>query len=454
MTTKGKALFAYTSRNSKELDLKLDEVITILGPHDNIWYSAEKNGKKGYIPIHYIKLLPDEKKETKNEPSNNNVNKVKAIYTYHAKTNEQISFQAGEIIEVIEKIDKNWCKGRIGNREGKFPNSFVEPINSPPSGNSSSDSQDLEDEKEVQPPCNGIALFPYTKKTESELSFDKGDELSIIEKLDRGWARAKFLGNEGLVPFSFFKLVPKPAPSPSRPASLSTRKEKLVYTNEAPPAPSQANNITKIEKLSPSKKEKEEKEQIKDKENQKERRRPSNRAEVYSKSHHGHHSKKEKRKHSPTEKDSSEKKNAATRSKSHTEPPLKSHSKSSTMKTAKRSSDTDDFGHQIRKLQTLKERDRHNHSSRRRSLSPSGNDDKIIQEALPNLSPMFQTTQVQFLNEQIDFLLKQNHKLTKKLERLETELATETEVRKDLQDRIKIIESKVGISAQKEIRKQ
>ncbi len=43
-----------------------------------------------------------------------------------------MSFVEHELIETLEKVDDDWMKGRIGEREGIFPISFVKVISDIP----------------------------------------------------------------------------------------------------------------------------------------------------------------------------------------------------------------------------------------------------------------------------------------------------------------------------------
>ena len=43
-----------------------------------------------------------------------------------------MSFVEHELIETPEKVDDDWMKGRIGEREGIFPSSFVKVISDAP----------------------------------------------------------------------------------------------------------------------------------------------------------------------------------------------------------------------------------------------------------------------------------------------------------------------------------
>lgn len=55
--------------------------------------------------------------------------KVKACYDYRGKDEEELSFQAGDIIVNVIKQDHGWWKGDLGNKIGcYFPSNFVEEI--------------------------------------------------------------------------------------------------------------------------------------------------------------------------------------------------------------------------------------------------------------------------------------------------------------------------------------
>lgn len=54
---------------------------------------------------------------------------VKACYDYQAKSDQELSFSAGDIIVNVIKQDHGWWKGDLGNRTGcYFPSNFVKEI--------------------------------------------------------------------------------------------------------------------------------------------------------------------------------------------------------------------------------------------------------------------------------------------------------------------------------------
>ncbi|KAM9305441.1 GRB2-related adapter protein [Gastrophryne carolinensis] len=53
---------------------------------------------------------------------------VQAQYHFQSAKASELSFQRGDIIEVMDNSDPNWWKGRISGRVGLFPRNYVNPI--------------------------------------------------------------------------------------------------------------------------------------------------------------------------------------------------------------------------------------------------------------------------------------------------------------------------------------
>jgi len=49
-----------------------------------------------------------------------------ALYDYAATQPDELSIRAGDKIEILEKIDANWWKGRIGTRTGLVPATYLQ----------------------------------------------------------------------------------------------------------------------------------------------------------------------------------------------------------------------------------------------------------------------------------------------------------------------------------------
>lgn len=51
---------------------------------------------------------------------------VKALYDHVAEAEDELSFNVGELIEVLATSDDGWWKGKCNGREGLFPVNYVD----------------------------------------------------------------------------------------------------------------------------------------------------------------------------------------------------------------------------------------------------------------------------------------------------------------------------------------
>lgn len=53
---------------------------------------------------------------------------AQAQFDFSAQDPSQLSLRRGDIVEVVEREDPHWWRGRAGGRLGFFPRSYVQPV--------------------------------------------------------------------------------------------------------------------------------------------------------------------------------------------------------------------------------------------------------------------------------------------------------------------------------------
>ncbi|XP_029166406.1 E3 ubiquitin-protein ligase SH3RF3 isoform X2 [Nylanderia fulva] len=116
----------------------------------------------------------------------------RAIYDYVSKEAGDLSFKKGDIVILRKKIDKNWYFGECGNNHGVFPLSYVQ-VMTPLTPH--------------VPQCKALYDFRMTNDDEDGcLTFNKGEVISVIRRVDENWAEGKLLDRIGIFPLAFVEL--------------------------------------------------------------------------------------------------------------------------------------------------------------------------------------------------------------------------------------------------------
>ncbi|XP_020706290.2 E3 ubiquitin-protein ligase SH3RF3-like isoform X2 [Athalia rosae] len=116
----------------------------------------------------------------------------RAIYDYVSKVPGDLSFKKGEIVVLRKKIDNNWYFGECGNSHGVFPLSYVQVMTPLPPH---------------VPQCKALYDFRMTNDDEDGcLTFNKGEVISVIRRVDENWAEGKLLDRIGIFPLAFVEL--------------------------------------------------------------------------------------------------------------------------------------------------------------------------------------------------------------------------------------------------------
>ena len=56
---------------------------------------------------------------------------VRVLHDFDSTLQGELRLSKGDVLKVTSYVDKNWLKGKSGDREGSFPKDFVEKIHLP-----------------------------------------------------------------------------------------------------------------------------------------------------------------------------------------------------------------------------------------------------------------------------------------------------------------------------------
>ncbi|NWZ87241.1 ITSN1 protein, partial [Poecile atricapillus] len=125
---------SYTATGPEQLTLAPGQLILIRKKNPGGWWEGElqARGKKrqiGWFPANYVKLLsPGTSKSTPTElprPAAASVCQVIGMYDYSAQNDDELAFNKGQIITVLNREDPDWWKGEVNGHVGLFPSNYV-----------------------------------------------------------------------------------------------------------------------------------------------------------------------------------------------------------------------------------------------------------------------------------------------------------------------------------------
>ncbi|XP_017756402.1 PREDICTED: SH3 domain-containing RING finger protein 3-like isoform X3 [Eufriesea mexicana] len=118
--TYSRAIYDYISKVPGDLSFKKGDIVILRKKIDNNWYFGESANSHGVFPLSYVQVMA---------PLTPDVPQCKALYDFRMTNDDEdgcLTFNKGEIISVIRRVDENWAEGKLLDRIGIFPLAFVE----------------------------------------------------------------------------------------------------------------------------------------------------------------------------------------------------------------------------------------------------------------------------------------------------------------------------------------
>ncbi|XP_042313273.1 sorbin and SH3 domain-containing protein 1 isoform X10 [Sceloporus undulatus] len=167
----------------------------------------------GVIPTHH-QFITNERfgdllivDDTAKRKSGSEMRAARAKFDFKAQTLKELPLQKGDIVYICKQIDQNWYEGEHHGRVGIFPQSYVEllPPREKPQPKKTSQLHVLEY-------GDAVAKFSFNGDTQVEMSFKKGERITLIRQVDENWYEGKILGTsrQGIFPVTYVDILKHP----------------------------------------------------------------------------------------------------------------------------------------------------------------------------------------------------------------------------------------------------
>ncbi|XP_031695355.1 SH3 and PX domain-containing protein 2A isoform X3 [Anarrhichthys ocellatus] len=120
------------------------------------------------------------------------------VASYEKQEPAEISLQAGEVVDVIEKSESGWWFVSTAEEQGWVPATYLNSHSGTRDDLELGASKAGEEEKY-------LTVQPYTSQGKDEIAFEKGVIVEVIQKNLEGWWFIRYQDKEGWAPASYLK---------------------------------------------------------------------------------------------------------------------------------------------------------------------------------------------------------------------------------------------------------
>ncbi|XP_048194558.1 sorbin and SH3 domain-containing protein 1 isoform X4 [Perognathus longimembris pacificus] len=204
----------------------------------------------GVIPTHH-QFITNERfgdllniDDTAKRKSGSEMRPARAKFDFKAQTLKELPLQKGDIVYIYKQIDQNWYEGEHHGRVGIFPRTYIELL--PPA--------EKAQPKKLTPVQvleygEAIAKFNFNGDTQVEMSFRKGERITLLRQVDENWYEGRIPGTsrQGIFPITYVDVLKRPlvknpvdyidlpySSSPSRSATSSPQQPQAQQRRVAP----------------------------------------------------------------------------------------------------------------------------------------------------------------------------------------------------------------------------
>nr|XP_051679960.1 sorbin and SH3 domain-containing protein 1 isoform X47 [Oryctolagus cuniculus] len=208
--------------------------------------SSSASTKDSESPRHFIPAdyLESTEEFIRRRHDDKEMRPARAKFDFKAQTLKELPLQKGDIVYIYKQIDQNWYEGEHHGRVGIFPRTYVELL--PPA--------EKAQPKKLTPVQvleygEAIAKFNFNGDTQVEMSFRKGERITLLRQVDENWYEGRIPGTsrQGIFPVTYVDVIKRPlvknpvdyidlpySSSPSRSATASPQQPQAQQRRVTP----------------------------------------------------------------------------------------------------------------------------------------------------------------------------------------------------------------------------
>nr|XP_031538677.1 sorbin and SH3 domain-containing protein 1 isoform X33 [Vicugna pacos] len=208
--------------------------------------SSSASTKDSESPRHFIPAdyLESTEEFIRRRHDDKEMRPARAKYDFKAQTLKELPLQKGDIVYICKQIDQNWYEGEHHGRVGIFPRTYIELL--PPA--------EKAQPKKLTPVQileygEAVAKFNFNGDTQVEMSFRKGERITLLRQVDENWYEGRIPGTsrQGIFPITYVDVIKRPlvknpvdyidlpfSSSPSRSATASPQQPQAQQRRVTP----------------------------------------------------------------------------------------------------------------------------------------------------------------------------------------------------------------------------
>ncbi|XP_038190243.1 sorbin and SH3 domain-containing protein 1 isoform X10 [Arvicola amphibius] len=208
--------------------------------------SSSASTKDSESPRHFIPAdyLESAEEFIRRRHDDKEMRPARAKFDFKAQTLKELPLQKGDIVYIYKQIDQNWYEGEHHGRVGIFPRTYIELL--PPA-------EKAQPRKlapvQVLEYGEAIAKFNFNGDTQVEMSFRKGERITLLRQVDENWYEGRIPGTsrQGIFPITYVDVLKRPlvknpvdyidlpySSSPSRSATASPQQPQAQQRRVTP----------------------------------------------------------------------------------------------------------------------------------------------------------------------------------------------------------------------------